>query len=131
MTIGTHTNIKYRDQEGAYQSELLRAQAQAEQDELMRKGSAQMIKDSRDGRYGVPRKTVGGSLMRGPADQSFTASDAPGNIPSGTEISTTGSVDLGVSGSTHPELDTDKLAERMNMYAGAAQQFLGYNRRQV
>lgn len=131
MTIGTHTNIKYRDQEGAYRSERLRAQAQAKQDELMRKGPGQMIKDSRDPVYGVPRKTVGGSLLRGPEDQSFMASDAPGNIPSGNDISTSGSVDMGVSGSTHPELDTDKLAERMNMYAGAAQQFLGYNRRDI
>ena len=132
-----------------YQSKLLAAQRQHGQvnpfvageqqgiENVLMKGSGQVITDSRDPKYAnvtrMPQDVNQG------VDSNFAQGDFPGNNASGMEQNTTGIMDSpagGISATTDPEQDpsqfADELHKRLAMYSEAGNAYnAGNNDRAV
>ena len=126
--------------ENDYQQKLRQAQAQADGNpfvagiqEVFKEGAGEASKDSRT-QYGnvnlMPQEVLEGSFSN------YQQKDAPAKSPMNDVINQSASLDAGTSMTTgNPtegpeEMATDKLTERLNMYAQAGSNAgFGYNNR--
>ena len=127
--------------ENDYQQKLRQAQAQADGNpfvagiqEVFNAGAGVASKDSRT-KYGnvnlMPQEVLEGSFSN------YQQNDAPANSPMNDPMNQSASMEIGTSMTTSnpaegpEELATDKLTERLNMYAKAGSNAnFGHNNRQ-
>ena len=127
VTGGTQ-KLTMNSSERDYQQKLRQAQAQGDGNpfvagvqEVYSKGAGQAAKDTRT-RYGnvniMPQELIEGE------NTNFAQKDAPANAPMADAINQTGVLDFGTSSTRnankdHDQIATEKLDERLAMYAQA------------